>query len=341
MKINLTQKEKISFLIIGILICFLPYLFTRDFDIISFNDTGNIGDTIGGVTAPFLSFFGSILVFLALKAQIDANEEIKLQFQKQNQDQLFFRLIDNLHNRITNYSFNIPEGKGQMEIKSFEVLSFLIKKFRNEMYGECTLFGRQLLAKIPEEIAENFYMRIINANNVLKEQDIKKAIELRNEIIKIDNFNDRWEFIKFYVDSNNYETSEQRNTLQSIGSVYFYKTPLEMRYTIYHNIFENNYREFGGFFDGYFNSLKYVLKFIDDIKDNSFFIDYLKNNLTSYEKAFIFYYIASNRVSVEFKGKIKKYDLISDLEQNNSFFVDSPSKEEFEKELNDILNFMV
>lgn len=156
MKINLTKKEKISFLIIGILIFFLPYLFTRDFDIISFKDTGNIGDTIGGVTAPFLSFFGSILVFLALKAQIDANEEIKIQFQRQNQDQLFFRLIDNLHNRITNYSFNTTKDGGQMEIKSFEVLTFLIKKFRSEIYGECVLFGRQLLAKIPEQIAENF-----------------------------------------------------------------------------------------------------------------------------------------------------------------------------------------
>ncbi|MEZ7514093.1 putative phage abortive infection protein [Flavobacterium frigidarium] len=341
MKINLTKKEKISFLIIGILICFLPYLFTRDFNIITFNDTGNIGDTIGGVTAPFLSFFGSILVFLALKAQIDANEEIKIQFQRQNQDQLFFRLIDNLHNRITNYSFNTPEGTGQMEIKSFEVLSYLIKKFRREMYRECILFGRQLLAKIPEQIAENFFMKIINANSVLKEHDIIKGIELRNEIIKIAEFNDRWEFIKLYVDSHNYETPEQRNALQSIGTVYFYKTPLEMRYTIYQIVFENIYREFGGFFDGYFNSLKYVLNFIDNIEDNSFFVDYLKNNLTSYEKAFIFYYIASNRVSAEFKELIKKYDLISDLEQNNSFFVDSPSKEEFEKELHDILNFTI
>lgn len=341
MKINLTQKEKISFLIIGILICFLPYLLTRDFDIVSFNDTGNIGDTVGGVTAPFLSFFGSILVFLALKAQIDANEEIKLQFQRQNQDQLFFRLIDNLHNRITNYSFNSTKDGGQMEIKSFEVLTFLIKKFRREMYGECVLFGRQLLAKIPEQIAEKFYMEIINANNVLKEQDKTKAFELRNQIIKIADFNDRWEFIKLYVDSNDYETPEQRNALKSIGTVYFYKTPLEMRYTIYHKIFENIYIEFGGFFDGYFNSLKYILKFIDAIKDNSFFVDYLKNNLTSYEKAFIFYYIASNKVNSEFKELIKKYDLISDLEQNNSFFVDSPSKEEFEKELNDILNFTV
>lgn len=186
-----------------------------------------------------------------------------------------------------------------------------------------------------------FYEEIINANNVLKEQDKTKAIELRNEIIKIADFNDRREFIKYYVESYNYEAPEQRNALRSIGTYYFYKTPLEMRYTIYHKIFENIYREFGGFFDGYFNSLKYVLKFLDAIKDNSFFVDYLKNNLTSYEKAFIFYYIASNKVTTEFKELIKKYDLISDLQQNNSFFVNRPSKEEFEKELYDILNFKI
>ena len=50
---------------------------TSEFSLISFTDTGQIGDTIGGTTAPFLGFFGSILVYLSLKAQIDANEQVR------------------------------------------------------------------------------------------------------------------------------------------------------------------------------------------------------------------------------------------------------------------------
>ncbi len=98
---NLNKKEILLITGIGLLIMSLPYILTRSFSGISFSDTG-IGDTIGGITAPFLSFFGSILVYMALKTQIDANEKFKEQFQKQNQDQLFFKMVDSLNNRIRN-----------------------------------------------------------------------------------------------------------------------------------------------------------------------------------------------------------------------------------------------
>lgn len=47
---------------------------------------GIMGDMIGGLTAPFLSIAGSILVFAALKAQIEANKVVQDQFQIQRQE---------------------------------------------------------------------------------------------------------------------------------------------------------------------------------------------------------------------------------------------------------------
>ncbi|MDH4474140.1 MAG: putative phage abortive infection protein [Fluviicola sp.] len=47
---------------------------------------GIMGDTIGGLTSPFLSIAGSILVFAALKAQIEANKVVQDQFQIQRQE---------------------------------------------------------------------------------------------------------------------------------------------------------------------------------------------------------------------------------------------------------------
>lgn len=64
-----------------------PYLFSKLAWGIEFgSETGSIGDTIGGITAPFLSLLGSILVFAALKAQIDANRAVQMQFDKQEND---------------------------------------------------------------------------------------------------------------------------------------------------------------------------------------------------------------------------------------------------------------
>ena len=57
-----------------------PFLLTRE-GYISFTQTGQIGDTIGGITAPITSLVGSVLVFLALREQIIANQVTQKQIQ--------------------------------------------------------------------------------------------------------------------------------------------------------------------------------------------------------------------------------------------------------------------
>jgi hypothetical protein len=75
------------FIIIAFLISFTPYLFTQFQTIqgIDFNKTGGIGDTIGGITAPFVNLFAAFLVYLALKEQIKAND---IQINSLNEEKL-------------------------------------------------------------------------------------------------------------------------------------------------------------------------------------------------------------------------------------------------------------
>ena len=63
-----------------------PFLFTR-VGYISFSETGQIGDTIGGITAPITSLVGSVLVFLALRAQVIANQVTQIQIQEQKKEE--------------------------------------------------------------------------------------------------------------------------------------------------------------------------------------------------------------------------------------------------------------
>ena len=76
---------------IGIILCIIsPFIFINSAisDKFNFTETGSIGDTIGGITSPFVSIMGSLLVFFALKAQIDANKLIQKQFDEQKADEL-------------------------------------------------------------------------------------------------------------------------------------------------------------------------------------------------------------------------------------------------------------
>ena len=78
-------------IIVSIILCFLaPIILTQPFfsELFNYSETGQIGDTIGGITAPFVNLVGSILVFYALKAQIDANKLIQEQFNDQKQDEI-------------------------------------------------------------------------------------------------------------------------------------------------------------------------------------------------------------------------------------------------------------
>jgi hypothetical protein len=76
-------------LIVGILfVLFAPIIMTRSWGYFSFITTGQIGDTIGGITAPITSLIGSILIFFALRAQIEANNIVQKQIQNQNVEEL-------------------------------------------------------------------------------------------------------------------------------------------------------------------------------------------------------------------------------------------------------------
>jgi hypothetical protein len=76
------QAKKILF--IGIALTIIsPIIFTMPHGFIDFTHTGDIGDTIGGITSPIVNLVGAILVFYALKAQIKANELIRDQINEQ------------------------------------------------------------------------------------------------------------------------------------------------------------------------------------------------------------------------------------------------------------------
>jgi hypothetical protein len=84
-------------LIIGaIVVLFAPYILTRNWFGISFLETGQIGDTIGGITAPFVNLISAILVYLALYAQVEANKLVQKQIDDQKQGEIEQKHFANL-----------------------------------------------------------------------------------------------------------------------------------------------------------------------------------------------------------------------------------------------------
>ena len=66
-------------LILGIMLTLLFPFSIHLLNLDNLGKYGTVGDTIGGITAPISGLIGSILIYLALKAQLDANVIIQNQ----------------------------------------------------------------------------------------------------------------------------------------------------------------------------------------------------------------------------------------------------------------------
>lgn len=60
------------FLLIVVVICSLPWALTREW-LLDFSDTGEVGDTIGGIMGPFVAIAAAGLTFIAFWVQYKAN----------------------------------------------------------------------------------------------------------------------------------------------------------------------------------------------------------------------------------------------------------------------------
>ena len=98
--------ERYSSTFIVIVCCWIfigPYLLTQNFfSIKDFNESGQIGDTIGGITAPVIGLLSIILLYLTL---IKQNEKNSIDAEESN-FKFVYREVEKLDQSINSYEFN-------------------------------------------------------------------------------------------------------------------------------------------------------------------------------------------------------------------------------------------
>ncbi|MCF1420313.1 putative phage abortive infection protein [Mangrovimonas futianensis] len=315
MKVNLSKREVVVFGIVGVLLMLLPIAFSQFSSGVSFMDTGQIGDTIGGITAPFLSFFGSILVFLALKAQIDANQLINEQFKeqkiidyRQNFESTFFNLLNNHHHIVEN--IDAPANLIYASYKSWLFGFFHMNKVRSLLYNDINkpdiLKGRDVF-KQSALVLRKFLEDDIYLNQRLYQKDDKNNIyhhEFEAYLL-------RYKSIKKFKES----------TINLNGHVV--KSDFN---SIYHKIYIAYNTDYGH----YFRNLYRMIKIIDEMqfdKDEvtNFKIQYsytsiIRAQLSDYELVWLFFNCIHSNGNEKFKPLIEKYTIFKNMDKNNMVF---------------------
>lgn len=122
----------------------------------------DLGTTFGGFVGVFVAFFGSILVYLALKAQVKANQLVQDQFSKQEETE-YYRTktalvndkINFLKNEINNFFYlhiddTYTSGTRIEEYKGSQAIYILLKKNHTTFYGKLKRDSFQLEPKFTE-----------------------------------------------------------------------------------------------------------------------------------------------------------------------------------------------
>jgi hypothetical protein len=184
MENNLDKNAK-WLLIFGVVFTFLFPLLLPILDKTGIGSYGVVGDAIGGITNPISQLIGSILLYLALKAQLSANTIVQNQIEQDNQKEQEQHNIEQIQ---VFYSFF------QDTIKNFSY------EFSNEDRKQL-LYGRRAIKCFLNDL-EQMKVDIHSTDDVLMYDGVrellsilKSAEELFN---RIDTISSKSQHILFY-----------------------------------------------------------------------------------------------------------------------------------------------
>ena len=155
-------------LILGAILIFILPFSVSFLNLEVLGEYGPVGDTIGGITSPVSQLLGSILIYLALKAQLDANTIIQNQVNEDNKQSLIRHDLEQIHEL---YSFF------QNNIKSFS--------YDKDFSGRSSLiFGKRAIKHFFQDI-EDMNVNIHNDDDILKIDGVREILGIINSAKKL------------------------------------------------------------------------------------------------------------------------------------------------------------
>lgn len=317
---RLIKNGLIICLILSVFSFFAPLILTEEsISFVSFKGKGEIGDTIGGITAPFIGLVSAILVYLALKAQIEANVQVSSQFQLQKFENQFYEMI-RLHKENVNemsikgYDNEVVEFYRYTDLENeiFEKESFSEqgitsytsgRKVFVTMLTELKAIYEMVEAKIPEDddyelLSISYSVFFDGLENF--ERFLTKESKKDKSIYKETHFNELLCQLKI-ARKNHTETSGRINNFFNIKLHFKYKP------------FSGHQSRLGHYYRHLFQTVKFVVNYDGEVlsySDKRNYLRILRAQLSNHEQLMLFYNWYSG------------YGLKWEQEDGNHFFTD-------------------
>jgi len=135
----------VIFIVLICVVLSFPYFFVEySWFNLDFRNTGQIGDTIGGITGPFIAIIASFLTFIAFWVQYQANEQQKRDLQIERFESKFYTMLEIHRQNVNEISINeAVNGRLAFSQLFLELSSlyFVIKKKLDKKYSDDLIYN--------------------------------------------------------------------------------------------------------------------------------------------------------------------------------------------------------
>lgn len=279
----------IFIILIGIICCF-PAWFTES-GRLDFRNTGQIGDTIGGIMGPFVAIAAAILTFLAFWVQFKANEQQRKDIAKERFESKFYEL---LHLHKENLLELESDGrKGRQVMIQFcnyvSILYSLLDRFFLKYYAtdiDVLNIYKNIVEKYKDErylfidISYNIFFYGEEVTNRLKDDELKLYKKVFEFIHKVCSFK---------------EMSEQE-ILLLCNDIKYDRLPENGKLSYPSDLLKGHNLTLGLYFRQLYHIVKMVAtsQVIIDEKEKYEYVKILRTQLSDYEQVLLYYNSLAN-----------------------------------------------
>jgi hypothetical protein len=342
--------------LIIVIICTLPYLLTN-YSILDFTDTGEIGDTIGGIMGPFVGILAAILTFMAFWIQYQANEEQrssikynKAEIEKQQQryeidrfENRWFTLLEIYKETVKTLRYENVIGKPVFK----ELLEELGLIYEMVEYGYVSWIkdSRKNDTTEHNEYVTDFLLKLMTDDKVLRQFFTETAYILffygkpyfSSEMTK-NNPGRVYIMEQVYKFVSEIDFNKSVNT-KSFGKYMEYNGCSYYRYYAPHSVLQGESYQLAQYFRVLFSLVNYIDKAdINGIgyKEKYEYLKLLRCQMSDEEQALLYYNSISSmgiewntrksddNISFNSMGLIAKYRLVKNISPRFNFFGINP-----------------
>ena len=329
-KNDLTNEKKVTqgvlFAVMAIILAFVLVLLLVENEDINFNfnkpvsDPGQIGDLIGGISAPFIGLIGALLTFLAFWIQYRFNEFQTEKMERTRIEGLFYEML-RIHRE------NVSEITIKDTSKSRRAFISMFKEFKFCYYTLIEVYDRYKINN-PEFTLDD--KKLVNISFITfffgigeSSEDIVNSL-LTNypEIFKnayyerLFEFQEKWKCLDKELKSSRKQT-EVDTKLSGISPqartiTISVKNRVDYSFTAGYKPFSGHLARLGHYFRHLFQTVYFIDK--QDISDKHDYVRILRAQISAHEQLLLYYNSLTTMGDRWWtEGFIKKYGMVKNI----------------------------